>query len=316
MTLRNLFLGAVFTVSTVTLAACGQAKSGAEAVKDTASKAASQAGETVKKTAKTASHSAKLAAVLASQDDTVKARYTYRRPQKTLEFFGITPGMTVAEALPGGGWYSKILLPYLGDNGGLIGIDYSLEMWPHFGGFANAEFLEKKKSWPAEWTATAKAWPGGDKSDISAFTFGNRNNALDGTADAVLFIRAMHNLNRFSNEGDYMGQALADSHALLKSGGILGIVQHRGPEANSDEWAAGQNGYLKQSTVIAKVEAAGFKLVEASELNANPQDKPGAEDIVWRLPPSLGTSRDNPDLQAKMKSIGESDRMTLKFVKQ
>jgi len=315
MTLRKLILGTILTTTTFTFAACSQAKDGAKAVTDSGTQAASQAAKTVTNTATTAANSAKLAAVLSAQDDKAKARYTYRNPEKTLTFFGITPGMTVAEALPGGGWYSKILLPYLGDDGGLIGMDYDLDMWALFGGFANAEFLEKKKAWPTEWTAKAKAWPGGENSNITAFAFGNRDAALDGTVDAVLFIRAMHNLNRFSDEHDYLGSALKDSHALLKEGGTLGVIQHRGPEDHPDEWATGKNGYLKQSAIIAKVESAGFKLVGTSEINANPQDQPTTDDIVWRLPPSLGTSRDNPDLQAKLKAIGESDRMTLKFKK-
>ena len=78
-----------------------------------------------------------LAAVLAEQPDTVKARFEYRHPQQTLEFFGIAPGMTVVEALPGGGWYTKVLLPYVGPKGRLIGVDYAPDMWPLFGFFGD-----------------------------------------------------------------------------------------------------------------------------------------------------------------------------------
>ncbi len=256
-----------------------------------------------------------LAKILSEQSEAAKARFKYRNPQETLEFFGIEPGMTVAEALPGGGWYSKILLPYLGEDGGLVGMDYSLEMWPLFGGFANEVFMEKKKTWAADWVSKAKKWPGAEGPEISAFAFGSRDTALDGQVDAVLFIRALHNLQRFSDKGDYIGQALGDAHALLKPGGVLGIVQHRGPETNTDEWASGGAGYLKQSAVIAKIEASGFKFVGSSEHNANPADNPSNTDIVWRLPPSLGTSKEDEALKTKMLAIGESDRMTLKFVK-
>lgn len=253
--------------------------------------------------------------ILAAQNEAAQARYQYRNPKETLEFFGIKPGMTVVEALPGGGWYTKILLPLLGDEGALIGADYALDLWPNFGGFANAEFLEKKKTWPQTWTEGALEWRGGTNASVSAFAFGDRDTSQDGTADAALFIRAMHNLNRFSDVDDYMGEALADTHALLKTGGILGVVQHRAPEGNDDAWAKGGAGYLKQSALIATIEAAGFELVETSEINANPEDQPTNEDIVWRLPPSLGTSQENPELRAEMKAIGESDRMTLKFRK-
>lgn len=258
---------------------------------------------------------AKLTKILADQPAPVKARYTYRHPKETLEFFGIEPGMTVVEALPGGGWYSKILLPYLGEDGRLIGADYALDMWTHFGGFANAEFLEKKKSWPQEWTAQAQQWRGEAGPDVSAFAFGARDKALDGTADAALFIRALHNLNRFSDKSDYIGQALGDVQALLKPGGILGVVQHRAPEGNSPDSSSGSQGYLKQAQLIETIEAAGFDLVETAEFNANPKDIPSNSDIVWRLPPSLSTSSENEALKAQMIAVGESDRMTLKFVK-
>ena len=262
-----------------------------------------------------ADNKAVLAAVLSGQPDKAKARYNARNPQETLGFFGITPGMTVAEALPGGGWYSKILIPYLGNEGHIIGIDYSIKMWPEFGGFANAEFLEKKKSWAAEWVEGAQAWRAGSEGAISAFTFGGRDTAMDGTVDAVLFVRALHNLARFEDEGAYLTQALADSHALLKSGGVVGVVQHQGPEGNDDKWAEGDNGYLKKSQLIASFEAAGFEFVKESALNENPKDIPSNEDIVWRLLPGLGTSKDNPELKAKMEAIGESNRMTLLFKK-
>ncbi len=260
--------------------------------------------------------SVKLSAILADQPAKIKARYPYRNPKETLEFFGIEPSMTVVEALPGGGWYSKILLPYLGQDGKLIGVDYALDMWSHFGGFATPEFIENKKSWPKEWTAQAIEWRGENGPDITAFAFGSRDTSLDGTADAALFIRAMHNLNRFAEKKDYIGEALSDMHALLKPGGILGVVQHRAPEDNSAESSTGQNGYLKQSELIKTIEAAGFTLIEASEINANKNDKPSNSDIIWRLPPSLSTSREDDTLKAQMLAIGETDRMTLKFVKQ
>ncbi len=258
---------------------------------------------------------AQLGAVLDAQSDKHKARYKYRNPAQTLEFFGITPGMTVVEALPGGGWYSKILIPYLGDDGHLIGVDYALAMWPEFGGFATPEFIEKKKTWPADWVKDAAEWRAGSTGEISAFAFEDRDTSLDGTVDAVLFVRALHNLNRFEDEGGYLTKALADTHALLKPGGIVGVVQHQGPEGNSDEWADGNQGYLKKSNLVKTMAAAGFELVAESDINANPKDVPSEDDIVWRLPPSLGTSRDNPELREQMQAIGESNRMTLLFRK-
>ncbi len=108
---------------------------------------------------------------------------------------------------------------------------------------------------------------------------------------------------------------LIPAREMLAEDGLVGVVQHRAPESASDEWADGSKGYLKQSAVIAMFEQAGFELVAQSEINANPKDQPGADDFVWRLPPSLRTSRDDPALREAMLAIGESDRMTLTFRK-
>ncbi|MDB2437361.1 hypothetical protein N9W89_01480 [Hellea sp.] len=308
MKLRTLFLAGV----ALTFAACGN--NGADANKS-ASEAALKASTQAETQMMPKVDSAKLSTILAAQSDDMKARYDARHPQETIEFFGITPGMTVAEALPGGGWYSKILIPYLGDEGQLIGVDYSIKMWPEFGGFANAEFIENRKTWASEWVEDAQDWRGGSDGEISAFTFGDRNPDMDGKVDAVLFVRALHNMARFEDEGGYLSEALADTYAMLKPGGLVGVVQHQGPETNDDEWAQGDNGYLKKSDVIAKFKAAGFELVKESAVNENPKDVPTNEEVVWRLPQSLRGSRDNPELKAKMEAIGESNRMTLLFKK-
>lgn len=255
-----------------------------------------------------------LAAALDAQSDEAKARYSSRNPAETLSFFGIEPGMKVMEALPGGGWYSKILLPYLGADGQLVGVDYSLSMFPLFG-FFSEERLEAKKTWAEDWLAEANTWRGADSASLAAFAFGSMPEATEGQLDAVIFIRALHNLNRFESEGGYMTVALGEAFRALKPGGIVGIVQHQAPEDKPDEWADGSRGYLKKSAVVALLEGAGFEFVASSDINANPADQPGDEDIVWRLPPTLATSREDPELQAAMKAIGESNRMTLKFRK-
>lgn len=306
MSIKTLILSAV---SAAVLIACNNSAS------NVATDAAGAVKDDVKAAMTHTVDTARLSAVLDAQSDKAKTRYDSRNPQETLAFFGIAPGMTVAEALPGGGWYSKILVPYLGNDGHLIGMDYSIKMWPEFGGRFGPEFIEKKKSWAAEWVKGAHAWRAGSEGNISAFTFGARDTAMDGKVDAVLFIRALHNLSRFEDEGGYLTEAIKDSHALLKTGGVVGVVQHQGPESNDDKWAEGDNGYLKKSQLIASFEAAGFELVKESDLNSNPKDVPSNEDIVWRLPPSLATSKDNPELKAKMAAIGESNRMTLLFKK-
>jgi predicted methyltransferase len=258
--------------------------------------------------------SERLAAVLKAQPAAEQARYGWRHPQQTLEFFGIAPGMTVVEALPGGGWYTKVLLPYLGPKGRLIGADYSLDMYRLFG-FFNEQQLKDKEGWTEQFTEDASGWAGDDGAAVSAFVLGSLPDDMKGQADAVLFVRALHNLARFEEQGGFLTAALKDAYDALKPGGIVGVVQHRAPDAMSDEWAGGQHGYLKQDFVVKQMEAAGFEFLGASDINQNAKDQPGTDDSVWRLPPTLATSRENPELRAEMEAIGESNRMTLKFRK-
>ncbi len=263
----------------------------------------------------TASSSERLAAILAAKPEEFQARYAGRRPQETLAFFGIEPGMTVVEALPGGGWYSQILIPYLGSEGRLIGANYPHDMWPLFG-FFNPEFIDSMATWTEDWPQTAmEQWAGDDGATVEGFEFGSLPAGMEGQADAVLLIRALHNLARFDDQGGYLQTALADIHRVLKPGGIVGVVQHEARPDKTDEWASGARGYLKKQFVIDAMQEAGFELVASSDINENPADQPGEDDIVWRLPPSLGTSGDDPELRERLSAVGESHRMTLKFRK-
>ncbi|MBY0226934.1 MAG: hypothetical protein K2Q28_14115 [Hyphomicrobium sp.] len=254
-----------------------------------------------------------LATALAAQPAEIQARYAARRPAETLSFFEVRPGDVVIETLPGGGWYSSILHPYLGESGKLIGAHYPLGLYKRFGWDQGRlqSALDRDAGWPK--TTTSKAVSKGG--EIESFTLTEMPDRLNGTVSKVLFIRSLHNLNRFGKEAGYLDKVLAEAFRALKPGGIAGVVQHRAPETASDKWADGSNGYLKQSMVIAAFEAAGFKLVEASEMNANPNDRPAETDNVWRLPPSLrGVEKDSAKWNEFTKT-GESDRMTLKFVK-
>lgn len=253
-------------------------------------------------------------ATLAAQPDEVKARYEYRHPKETLEFFGIEPGMTVVEALPGGGWYSRILVDHLGPDGRLIGANYAHDMWPKFG-FFEQEFIDSMATWPTDWPQEAEGWAGDDGATVDAFDFGSMPDEMAGQADAVLLIRALHNLARFEDDGGFLTAALADVHRVLKPDGIVGVVQHEARPDRPDEWADGSRGYLKRQFVIDRMTEAGFELVEASDVNQNPADQPGADDVVWRLPPTLMTSREDPERRERMQAVGESNRMTLKFRK-
>ena len=254
-----------------------------------------------------------LAGVVASRSVEDKARDSARHPVQTLDFFKIEPGMTVAEALPGGGWYTNILANYLGKDGAIYGVNYVDKMWGRFS-FATEEWTAGRIADSGKFPAKVTEFT---NSGIKAkgFTFNTVPPKVVGTVDRVLMIRALHNLNRFESQAGTRSQALSAVRGMLDSNGLVGVVQHRAPESATDEWADGSHGYLKQSAVIAMFEQAGFHLIARSEINANPKDQPGAQDSVWRLPPSLQTSEEKPELRAAMMAIGESDRMTLLFSK-
>lgn len=243
---------------------------------------------------------AALAAAIASPSRTPAnlARDRYRHPAETLSFFGVKPSDTVVELWPGGGWYSEILAPYLASGGGrlvLATLDGQL------GGVAKLQ-----QAHPAVYAGVSAAvFPAFDAAAARV---------PDGSADVVLTFRNVHNWRmgyRRDDKQDYSAEALRQIYAMLKPGGILGLVDHRLPENASDERER-TSGYLKVSTVRRLAEAAGFRLVGSSETNANPKDSADWPDGVWTLPPSLQLKDKDRD---KYLAIGESDRMTLKFVK-
>ncbi|RYE04552.1 MAG: methyltransferase [Sphingomonadales bacterium] len=221
-----------------------------------------------------------------------RARDPYRHPVETLRFFGVKPGDTVVEIWPGGGWYTEILAPLTREKG----VFYAAAPWP--GGFRGVDALQVKDAGAYGHIKKAAFPAAGDQPRVP-----------DGAADVVLTFRNVHNWKM--GEQDKSAEAFAQMFAMLKRGGILGIEDHRLPESASSERER-SSGYLKVSTVRAAAEAAGFKFVGASEINANPKDSADWPDGVWTLPP---TYRLKDVDRAKYAAIGESDRMTLKFVK-
>ena len=257
-----------------------------------------------------------LTAILAAQPDATKARYDARRPADTLEFFGIEPGMTVVEALPGGGWYSKILMPYIGAEGQLVGAHYPDEIWTVlFGENGDPERIQGIIDRADGWADGTAEWGIENGATVRQFKMTTAEEDMYGKADAFLFIRALHNLHRAEADAGMFTAAVEESFQIVKPGGVVGIVQHRAPEGNSDEWADGDAGYLKQSRLIEAFEAAGFVLEASSELNANAADTPSEEDVVWRLPPRMAGTEEGTPERAALEAIGESDRMTLRFRK-
>jgi predicted methyltransferase/dienelactone hydrolase len=222
-----------------------------------------------------------------------------RHAVETLGFFGLKPNMTVFEYGPGAGWYTELLAPLLAARGRLLVNNGNPDGAPEDRGTLYARrfkhFLDKA---PELY---------GKVETIRVDDAAKPSLGLDGTLDMALVIRGFHGWKR----RDIAGVWLAELHEALKPGGVLGIVQHRAPEG-TDPKAAAEKGRLPQQALIDEVQAAGFKLVKKSEVNANPKDKGGYPEGVWTLPPTLRLGDTDRD---KYLAIGESDRMTLKFVK-
>jgi len=223
------------------------------------------------------------------------ARDVYRHPYETLSFFGIRPDMTVVELVPEGGWYTEILAPYLREHGKLIGAGQP------FSDKYGALFKRKLDSNPGVY----------DKVQPAVF---NPPAALDfaspNSVDMVLTFRNMHNWVELGDAD--MQKLLKAIHTALKPGGVFGLTDHRRAAALAQD-AKAESGYLHEAWVIKTVEAAGFKLAAKSEINANPKDTANYKAGVWTLPPTLALRNEDRD---RYLAIGESDRMTLKFVKQ
>ena len=215
------------------------------------------------------------------------ARDRYRHPGETLAFFGIKPTDTVVELIPSGGWFTEILAPYLAQRGTLYAAQPP--------GAAQDRLKTKLAANPVYARVRVVPLMG--------------SGIAPNSVDAVLTFRNMHNLVMAGDGAD--AKLLAEVFAMLKPGGTLGIEEHRLPERH-DAAAEKTSGYLKVSTVRRIAEAAGFRFVGASEINANPRDTADYPKGVWTLPPNY---REGETDRAKYAAIGESDRMTLRFVK-
>ncbi len=256
-----------------------------------------------------------LDSILQSRAEALKLRDVHRHPKETVEFFGIQPGMKVAEVSPGAGWYTSILVPLIGPESLIVGLYYSPTMWGQMYDRYTQEMIDERNAHIHDFVPMVSAIDGGARIETAAFHFGGVDSRLYGTLDAVTMIRTLHNIMSVENRGSYLTQALNDVYNLLKPGGIVAVVQHRAPETADDEWANGRWGYVKTSAVIEAFECAGFELVAQSELNANAKDQPVEGDYVWRLPPASQLLESNKHRAGEFQAIGESDRMTLKFAK-
>ncbi len=227
------------------------------------------------------------------------ARDRDRHPIETLEFFGFKPTLTVLEYGPGGGWYTEILAPALAKRGKLIATNTD----------PNGPLTDRSSYYGERFKLFLETSPE-LYGKVETVTIDNKAPGLplqEGSVDMVLAFRTLHGM---VNAGT-LNAWLEAFHNVLKNNGVLAIEQHRAnPDASVEESVKG--GYLPEKWVIEQVEAAGFKLAGKSEINANPRDTKDYPTGVWALPPSLSQGEQDKE---KYEAIGESDRMTLKFVK-
>ncbi|MFB0612777.1 class I SAM-dependent methyltransferase [Aurantiacibacter poecillastricola] len=234
-----------------------------------------------------------------------RARDQYRNPVETLEFFGVEPGMTVVDYMPATGWYSRVLIPYLGSEGKYIGLNP--ELHPELTGYWDM-YRDAATKIPSD----ARGWVGDEGAEVIGLN--TDDEALQshaGTADRVLIFREVHNMRRFG----WMHDTLVAARTLLKDDGLLGVVQHRADADAPADYVLGDNGYLREQDVIGLFEAYGFELVARSDINANPSDPADWEGGVWSLPPSYRGAAEGSEERTRRAQIGESDRMTLLFRK-
>ncbi len=228
-------------------------------------------------------------------------RDAHRNPEATLGFFAVQPNHTVVEVWPGNGWYTEILAPLLAEEGKLIAA--------HFDPESDIEFFRKSR---AEFERMLSHGRGNFEAvELSVLNYDPATPIAEpGTADRVLTFRNVHNW--LQSGMDETRIVFAKFHEALKPGGMLGVVEHRARPGTSLEDMV-RTGYVSEDLVIELAEEAGLKLLSRSPINQNPQDSTDHPEGVWSLPPTLrnvGTER------AHFLAIGESDRMTLLFIKE
>lgn len=216
-----------------------------------------------------------------------KARDRYRHPVRTLLFFGIRPNMTVIELAPGGGWFTEILAPFLYAHGHLIEA-------------GSPKFEAKIRSNPAVFGHIVKVVPFSPPREVAL--------GAPDSADMVVTFRNTHDwLNRSPAA---LAAVFKSAFDVLKPGGVFGVTEHRAKPFENAVQSSRLLHRIPEDYLIELGLKTGFRLGGVSEINANPKDPENIN--VHRLPPDLVGPKSE---HARMRAIGESDRMTLRFVK-
>lgn len=233
-----------------------------------------------------------------------RARDIHRHPAETLAFFQVEPGMTVVDYMPATGWYSRILIPYLGNSGTYIGLNPDLH--PRLTGY-----WDMYRSAATRIPADAQTWVGNEGARVVGLNTNDDLSAWAGRVDRFLIMREIHNMRRFG----WLHDTLVAARTLLKDDGLLGVEQHRARPDAPASYVLGDYGYQREEDVIALFSAYGFELVARSEINANPRDPANWAEGVWSLSPSFRGAPEGSRERSRRAAIGESDRMTLLFRK-
>ncbi|MHB8815256.1 MAG: class I SAM-dependent methyltransferase [Steroidobacteraceae bacterium] len=240
-----------------------------------------------------------LDAVLAGNQRTAadRSRDRYLHPKETLLFLGVRPQTRVLQVWPESGWYTEIVAPLVHGKGQYFAAVMAPDPGSRFLTTRLANYRRLLMSRPDLYGAVK----------VVTFPLDGRDVLPPGSVDVVLSFRDLH---EWMALGDAQ-QALATIYRALAPGGVFGVVDNRGNPAVPQDPRA-KNGYVRQDYAIRMIEAAGFRLVATSEVNANPKDTKNYPAGVWVLPPDYRLG--NID-RGKYEAIGESDRFTLKFVK-
>ena len=227
-----------------------------------------------------------------------KARDLYRHPQQTLAFFDVQDAMSVVEVWPGEGWYTEILAPYLKAKGKLYAAHYFAKTDEPYFKKSLEKFIKKLHEQPELYGKV-------ELTELEPPKI--LQIAPDNSVDRVLSFRNTHNWLSI----DQAATVYVAMYKALKPGGILGVVEHRYNQFKPQNKITA-NGYVSEDDVIALARSAGFEFLEKSEINANRKDKKNYPKGVWTLPPTWALKDQNRDVY---EAIGESDRMTIKFIK-
>lgn len=240
-----------------------------------------------------------LGVILAGNQRTAadRARDAFRHPQETLLFFGIRPSTRVLQVWPESGWYTKIIAPLVHARGQYYAGVIAAAPGNRFQAARLARYRRLLASRPDLY----------DRVKVVPFPLNGGDVLPPGSVNMVLSFGDLHGWMAL---GDAQ-QALATIYRVLAPGGVFGVVDNRAAAGAAQDPRA-RSGYVGQEYAIRMIEAAGFRLVATSEVNANPRDTKNYPAGVWTLPPDYRLGKVN---RARYAAIGESDRFTLKFIK-